>query len=107
MKIEHDGAKRSPLATCCLNAAIMLEMADDGTRRDLNALQRIQKANRGQAQLLREAANLADALVLALLHAQEALAWHDAEGFEVGGKIVGDVVRETLAKSQSHQVTTP
>lgn len=99
MKINHDNTPRSPLATCCLNAAVMLEMADDGIRRDVNAMQRIQKANRGQALLLRQAADLADALTRALLHAQEALAWHGAEGFEIGGELVGDVVRAALAKT--------
>jgi len=58
---------RTTIAQCCLNAAAMLDIADDGQRRDINAMQRLQKANRGQAELLREAARIADELAAALL----------------------------------------
>jgi len=67
---------RSTIAHCCLNAAAMLDLADSGERRDINSLQRCQKANRGQAELLRNAANLADELWAAL---QDILVESDAD----------------------------
>lgn len=40
-------------------------------------------------------------MLAALRHAQEALAWYGAEKFEENGKLVGDVVRDAIAKATS------
>ena len=47
------------IAACCINAAAMLNMADDGQKRDKDALNRLQRSNKGQAELLRKAADMA------------------------------------------------
>ena len=46
------------IATCCRNAAKMLEIADDGKKRSAEENKRLQNANCGQAELLRQAAEM-------------------------------------------------
>ena len=50
------------IAQCCMNAATMLRIADECTPRDPRKLKAIQEANRGQANLLVEAAHMAEQL---------------------------------------------
>ncbi len=53
------GLQMNSIAICCRNAAIMLEIADEAEP-DKEKRSRIQKANRGQAKLLRECADRLD-----------------------------------------------
>ena len=38
-------------------------------------------------------------LLAALLHAQEASAWYGADKFEIGGQLLGDVLRSAITKA--------
>lgn len=58
--------QHSPIAICCLNSAVMLELSDAGNAK-CNAL------NRKQAELLRQAAQMADVWYSALRQAEDYL----------------------------------
>jgi hypothetical protein len=96
---------KNALAICCLNSAAMLDLPLP-SRPSVHEIQRIEKTQRGQAGLLRGAAEISEELLAALYHAQDAIQMlaPNFEAMGLGGKKTLDIINEAVAKAT---VTTP
>jgi hypothetical protein len=91
------GVTSSPVARCCLNAAVMLELADIGERNAEKRI-RLQKANRGQAEFLRTAAEVADDLLAMTQLLERSLVYEIAKSKREGDDEGANMKRLTLVQ---------
>jgi hypothetical protein len=91
---------KNAVAICCLNSAAMLDFPlFVGGAPDQFA--RIEKSQRDQAKLLRGAAEIAEELLAALYHAQDAIQFRcpEFEAMGLGGKKTLDIINEAISNA--------